>query len=221
MSNGFKSGVNATPVTRKVTTPAANAARLAVGAKLDPIEIKAIICYPSLVEPDPQSGNKYNALLLVRDEESQQMLQDLVGDATEQTFRSRQLPPGAHNPLRQADERTPSGELAFKHPVFRVEGGMVVRVKSGYQPTCVAGRDQQPIAASEIRGGDEVVVEVTAYGYSNQSQGVGLSFNRVWRTRKGEIAVERGSGGGANVRRLDRSNLRFDDPVGDAEPEAA
>lgn len=221
MSNGFKSGVNATPVTRKVTTPAANAARLAVGGKLEPIEVLATICYPSLVEPDPKSGDKFNALLLVTDPPSLQALEDLVGDASDQTFRSRQLPAGAHNPLRDANEKTVSGELAFKHPVFRVPEGKVVRVKSGFAPTCVWGPRQESIEASQIRGGDQVVVEVVAYGYNNQSAGVGLSFNRVWLVSKGDVTVERGSSGGANVRRLDRSNLRFDERLGDAEAEAA
>jgi hypothetical protein len=220
MSKGFKSSVPATAVTRKFT-PAANAARIVAGAKLDPIEILGTICYPSLVEPDPKSGDKYNALILVTDPASQQALIDLVGDAAEQTFRTRELPPGAHNPLRSADERAVSGEPAFKNPVFRVENGMVIRVKTGFQPTCVWGPQQTPIEPDQIRGGDHVVIETAAYGYNNQSSGVGLSLNRVWLVRKGEMSVERGSSASANVRRLDRSNLRFGDMPGHGESEAA
>jgi hypothetical protein len=219
--SGFKTGVPATPVTRKVNAPAANAPRLAPSGKLDPVEILGVICYPSLVEPDPKSGDKYNALILITDPMSQQALRDLVATASEQTFRTPELPRGAHNPLRSVDERTPAGELAFKHPVFRVPNGMVVRVKTGYQPTCVWGPQETPIEPGEIRGGDHVVVEVAAYGYANQSSGVGLSLNRVWLIRKGEVAVERGSSAAANVRRLNRSNLRFDDGFGGAEAEAA
>lgn len=220
MANGFKSSVAATPVTRKFT-PAANAARAAIGGKPDPIEVYGVICYPSLVEPDSRAGDKYNALILITDPDSQQALRDLVATVSEQTFRTPELPPGAHNPLRSVDERTVSGELAFKNPVFRVKDGMVIRVKTGFAPVCVWGPKEIPIDASQIRGGDHVIVEVAAYGFNNQSMGVSLSFNRVLLVRKGEVPVERGSGGGANVRRIDRSNLRFGDDPDSLHAEAA
>jgi hypothetical protein len=179
-------------------------------------EVKAIIAYPSLSTPDPKSGDKYTALLLIKDPEDQQALIDLVGDACAQTFRSRELPPGAHNPLRDSNERNLAGEFAFKHPVFRTPSGMVVRAKTGYPPVCVWGPNESEIASDEINGGDEVVVQLSAYGYSNQSQGVGLSLGRVWLIEKGITKIERGSGATANVRRIDRSRLRFNDGTGEA-----
>ncbi len=219
MKSGFKSGVPATPVT-KVVTPAANAARIASGAKLDPFEVYGTICYPSLTEPDPRSGDKFTAVLLVTDPASQQALRNGVSLASEQTFRSPELPPGAHNPLRSSDERTPSGELAFKHPAFRVADGMVIRVKTSFAPTCVWGPQEVPIDASQIRGGDTVIAEVQPYAFNNQSKGVGLSLNRVLLVQKGQVPIERGTGGG-NVQRIDRSNLRFSNAPGGVEAEAA
>jgi len=53
------------------------------------------------------------------------------------------------------------------------------------------------------------VVEVSAYGYDNQSSGVALSLGKIWLVKKGETKIDRGSGGG-NVKRLDRSRLQFD-----------
>lgn len=179
-------------------------------------EVRAIIAYPSLSTPDPKSGDKYNALLLIKDPEDQQALIDLVSAACEQTFRSPELPPGAHNPLRDSNERNHAGEFAFKHPAFRVSGGMVLRAKTGYPPVCVWGPNETEIASTEINGGDEVVVELTAYGFANQSQGVGLSLGRVWLVKKGDTKIERGSGATANVRRIDRSRLRFNDGAAEA-----
>ena len=61
-----------------------------------------------------------------------------------------------------------------------------------------------------------MVVQISAYGYSNQSQGVGLSLGRIWLVKKGETKIERGSGATANVRRIDRSRLRFNDGAAEA-----
>ena len=208
-TSAFKSSVSSS--TNRAAAPAVVASPAAT--KSGVIEIMGTLAYPSLVTPDPKSGDKFNTLVLVTDAESQQALRDLVADTSEQTFRKRELPLGAHNPLRDANERTPSGEMAFKHPAFRVEDGMVFRAKTGYQPECVWGPNETPIDPSEIHGGDQVVVQVSAYGYSNQSSGVALSLNRVWLIEKGVIRIERGTGAGANVRRIDRSRLRFGDVV--------
>jgi hypothetical protein len=45
---------------------------------------------------------------------------------------------------------------------------------------------------------------------------VGLSLGRIWLIKKGETKIERGSGAGANVQRIDRSRLRFNDGTGEA-----
>ena len=104
-----------------------------------------------------------------------------------------------------------AGEFAFKHPAFRVPGGMVIRAKTGFVPECVWGPNETPIGAEEITGGDTVVVQISAYGYANQSQGVALSLGRVWLIEKGQTRIERGTGAGVNVKRIDRSRLRFHD----------
>jgi hypothetical protein len=203
-TSAFKSSV--TSATKRTAMPAANA-----NAKPATIEIQATIAYPSIVAPDPKAGDKFASLFLVTDPDSQEALRALVAEASELTFRTPQLPPGAHNPLRDSDERTPSGEHAFKHPAFRVEGGLVFRAKTGYQPECVWGPSEVAVDPSEINGGDETVVQVSAYGYANQSSGVALSLGRIWLIRKGVQKIERGSGSAANVRRIDRSRLRFSD----------
>jgi hypothetical protein len=207
-TSAFKSSVS--PAQRTSQAPAVPAVALA------PVEVLGVLAYPSIVEPDPQSGNKFNTLVLITDPEDQQKLEELVAAACEQTFRSPKLPPGAHNPLRDANEKNHAGEYAFKHPSFRVAGGMVVRAKTAYQPQCVWGPEETEIDASEIHGGDKVAVQISAYGYSNQSQGVGLSLGRIWLIKKGETKIERGSGAGANIKRIDRSRLRFNDGTGEA-----
>ncbi len=207
-TSAFKSSV--TPAQRTAPAAAAPAAALA------PVEVLGVLAYPSIVTPDDKSGGKYNTLVLITDPEDQKKLEELVGAACVETFRSPQLPPGAHNPLRDANEKNHAGEFSFKHPSFRVPGGMVIRAKTAYQPTCVWGPNETEIDPSEINGGDQVVVQISAYGYSNQSQGVGLSLGRIWLVKKGETKIERGSGAGANVQRIDRSRLRFNDGTGEA-----
>jgi hypothetical protein len=205
-TSAFKSSV--TPATKRAAVSATPAAKAAA------IEIQATIAYPSIVSPDPRSGDKYNGLFLVTDPDSQEALRALVAEASELTFRTPQLPPGAHNPLRDSNERLPSGEFAFKHPAFRVEGGLVIRAKTGYQPETVAGPNEMPVDPAEINGGDLVVAQIGAYGYQNQSTGVALSLGRIWQIGKGKDRIERGAGSAANVRRIDRSRLRFSDEVG-------
>jgi hypothetical protein len=209
-TSAFKSSVYPTKIRKSVAAavPASAKSEAAV------IEVKGILAYPSLATPDPKSGDKYSTLLLVTDPEDQQALIDLVQVTTEQTFRSEELPAGAHNPLRESNEKNHAGEFAFKHPAFRVADGMVIRAKTSYMPRCVAGEAEVEVDPSEIAGGDLVVVQISAYGYSNQSQGVALSLGRVWLIEKGQNKIERGSSAGAgNVKRIDRSRLRFSSEV--------
>jgi hypothetical protein len=207
-TSAFKSSVSAA----QRTTPAVAAPAVAPA----PIEVLGVLAYPSIVTPDERSGGKFNALILITDPNDQKKLEELVAAACAETFRSPNLPPGAHNPIRKADEKNHAGEFAFKHPSFRVPGGIVIRAKTAYQPQCVWGPNEVDIDPSEINGGDQVVVQISAYGYSNQSQGVGLSLGRIWLIKKGEVKIERGSGAGANVQRIDRSRLRFNDGTGEA-----
>lgn len=183
------------------------------------VEVLATIGYPELVLSPASADNKRVALFLVTDPDSQQALIDLVADTSEAEFRSRDLPPGAHNPLRDSNERKASGEYAFRHPAFRVEGGLVFRGKTGFEVPCVWGPSELPIEASEVQGGDLVAVQVSSYAFDNQSKGIGLSMSRIWLLEKGRTKIERGTSQ-ANVRRIDRSRLRFGDS-GDAQAVAA
>jgi hypothetical protein len=65
--------------------------------------------------------------------------------------------------------------------------------------------------AAQIHGGDNVVVAINAYNYSNQSSGVALSLGPIWWVSKGEVAIERG-GGGSDFSGVDTSKLKFDTP---------
>jgi hypothetical protein len=208
-TSAFKQSVN---TVQKSVAPALTAKPEPQAVKSGGAEVRGIMAYPSIETPDERSGGKYNALLYVTDPEDQAVLAEMVADACEETFRTRTLPPGAHNPLRDCNEKTPSGEYAFKHPIFRTPGGIVLRAKTSYQPQCVWGPNETEISPSEINGGDEVIVTLSTYGYNNQSAGVAFSLGRIWLISKGEVRVERGSGAGANVRRIDRSKIRFTNP---------
>jgi len=204
----FKSTLS--PATKK---PIAQDAENSSSVRFAGAEIDCVLAYPNLVEKDPQS-DKYAVLLHITNPESQQTIIDMVGDSCFETFRTRELPAGAHNPIRDSNERNAAGEFAFKHPAFRVDGSIVIRAKTGYAPTCVWGPNETPIDASEISGGDNCVVQVSTYGYSNQSKGVAFSLGRIWLISKGTQKIERGTGANANVKRIDRSRLRFNE--GDA-----
>jgi len=208
-TSAFKQSVN---TVQKSVAPVVAAKAEQPAVRNGGAEIRAVIAYPALETPDERSGGKYNALFLVTDPEDQEVLAEIVAASCEETFRTRTLPPGAHNPLRDCSEKTPSGEYAFKHPIFRTPGGLVLRAKTAYQPQCVWGPNETEISPSEINGGDEVIVTLSTYGYSNQSAGVAFSLGRIWLVSKGDVRVERGSGAGANVRRIDRSKIRFTDP---------
>jgi hypothetical protein len=206
--SSFKTTASAS-ATKRATPAVAPPVEATDNAKAQVIEVLARIAYPEIKEPSPEAGGKHVALFLVEDAASREALEELVGDLSEATFRSRDLPAGAHNPLRDANERKPSGEYAFRHPAFRVNDGIVFRAKTAYQPACVWGPNEVPIDAGEIQGGDEVLVQISGYGYANQSRGVGLSMGRVWLVRKGDVRIERGTGSQAAVRRIDRSRLQF------------
>ena len=204
----------ATVKSASTTTSTINPAAAAVGANDDTpvsiaattVEILCTVAYPQIATPDEKSG-KFNLMAIVSEEQSQQALVDLVGNAAEAMFKNREFTGSMHNPLRDADEKNDAGEFTFKHPAFR-SAGMVARLKTGFAPKCVWGPNETEIDASEIKGGDECVIEVSAYGFDKKGKGVALSLGRIWLINKGKATIERGSGGN-NVQRLDRSNLRF------------
>lgn len=199
--------------------PGSNAATAETNAAdFKSVEILATICYPDLVTPDPQSG-KWQALFLVTDPESVEAVTALRDRAFADKFPRKEYTSMYHDPIRDANEKGPSGDFAFKHPIFR-EDGVVIRAKTGFEPTCVWGPNQSPIEAAEIHGGDQVVVEVGAYAFDNQSKGVSFSLGRIWLIDKGKVKVERGAGGSANVQRIDRSRLQFGSLGGGADEAA-
>jgi hypothetical protein len=174
------------------------------------IEVIATIAYPEISTPNEQSG-KFQALLLVKDQESIDGLVSIRDKSHREKFpNAKGYDSSFHDPIRDANEMTGAGEYAFRNKEFRVEGAVVIRPKTGFAPTCVWGPNQAPIDASEIHGGDEVVCEISAYSYSNQSRGTAFSLGKIWLIRKGTVRIERGAGGASNVKRIDTSRLKFD-----------
>jgi hypothetical protein len=114
---------------------------------------------------------------------------------------------GYWNPLRSGDELKPDGSRSFKDPAF--EGQMVFRAKTKYQPRLVSGPHRDPIDASDIRGGDHVIVAINAYSYRNQSTGVGLSMSAVWWVKPGETAIGGGAKGGSSFSDIDTDGVEF------------
>jgi hypothetical protein len=194
--------------------PAAKAAPAKSRQAPAPVELLGTLAYPCFQEVDEQSG-KYSCLLAIeKDSDSAQDLFDLVGDAAEYQFGERELDDSQHNPLRSSDEKNRAGEYTFKHPFFRTGDFWVVRLKTGFAPSIVWGPNETPTTADQVNGGDLVIIETGAYGYANQSSGVALSLGRVHLISKGDHKIERGTGS-SNVRRIDRSGLRFTNTTSD------
>lgn len=174
------------------------------------VAVVGTLAYPSISEPD--ENGKYSTLLIVDPkEETLHELIELVEDHAEALTGKRQLTGRHFDPIRDGDEPSKSGEgFAFKHPAFR--GKTVVRLKSNFAPKTVHGPRREPIAATEIHGGDEVAVGVSAYSYNNQSSGVALSLGAIWLTRPGDERIERGGAVGSSFGKIDASRLRFVNP---------
>jgi hypothetical protein len=174
------------------------------------VALVGVLAYPSVAQPD-ENGKHSTLVIIEPDEETLADLRELVADHAEATFGERTLGARHHDPIRSGDEPSRDGKgYAFKHPAFR--GKYVVRLKSSFAPNCVAGQRRDKIDPSEIRGGDHVVVEVSAFGFNNQSSGVGLSLNAIWQLRPGDVVIEKGGSSGSSFSKLDTSKLKFVDP---------
>jgi hypothetical protein len=172
------------------------------------IAVRCRIAYPEIVTPNSDTG-KFQAVLILEDEAAKQV-EALVGDVAEATFGARELKGRLLNPIRSGDEPNRSGDgLAFRDAAFR--GKTVVRAKSGFPPKCFQGRDREPITPDMIRGGDHCIVAVKAYGYNNQSAGVGISLGAIWFVKKGETTIERGGSGGSSFGNIDTNGIDFQD----------
>jgi len=184
-------------------TGAVNAAELKRG-----VALKAIIAYPQLVEPAERS-NKYEAIFIVDKGEPQfPALQTLIGDHLEVVSGSRTFSGRFHNPLRSGDEEGQNGGYAMRNEAFR--GKMFFRAKTQFKPKIFGGPTREVIDPSLVHGGDHVVVEVGAYGYNNQSAGVALSLNAIWRIKAGASRIEAGGNIGSSFQKFSAEDFDFD-----------
>lgn len=175
------------------------------------IQVICYVGYPEISEPN--EDGKYSVMCLVTDPASIESVKLLVGLESELGFKSKEIPAGAFNPIRSAQERKPDGEFAFKSPfINEKEGAIVFRAKSGFAPKTFFGPNQTACDAADIHGGDECVVEVSAYSYSNQSSGVAFSLGGIWQINPGNRELERGGSGGSFAG-FDASKLKFRKPV--------
>jgi hypothetical protein len=171
------------------------------------IAVVGTLAYPYFAVPDEQSG-KYSCILIVENDESTLAeLRELVADHAEALCGNRELNAKHIDPIRDGDEPGTNGGYAQKHPSFR--GQTFFRAKSNYQPKCFEGEARTPVDVTEIRGGDKVIQAVKAYHFNNQSAGVSLSLNGVWRIAKGNVIIERGGGGGSSFSRFDAGKVKF------------
>ncbi|MDC0572940.1 DUF2815 family protein [Luminiphilus sp.] len=174
------------------------------------LQIVCHVGYPEIAEPN--EDGKYSVLALVSDSAQIGAVEDLLKAECQLGFQSDEVPAGAFNPIRSAQEKKPDGEFAFKSPfINQKEGAIVLRAKSGFQPKTIFGPNQTPCDAADISGGDECVIEIAGYSYKNQSTGVAFSLNGVWKINAGNGVLERGGSGGA-FSGFDASKLKFRGP---------
>jgi hypothetical protein len=171
------------------------------------VVLHATLAYPSFTEPDEQSGKYATLAIIDPNDPTFAELEELVRDHSIDLCGEETLPARFHNPLRDGDERKDANTFTFKNDAFR--GKAVVRLKSAFQPACFAGEDRHSIEVSEIRGGDEVLVEVTAFNFSNQSSGVALSLGAVWKVADGKTRIEKGAASGGSFGGVDVSKFKF------------
>ena len=181
------------------------------------IAVAGRIAYPELTHLN-ERGFYACTFIMQPGTEDLERLKQLLQLNVRETFGGDQMPAGAHNPLRDANERKGDG-YAFKHDGFRVEGGKVFRCKSKFEVQTFATARRTPCNPADIRGGDECVVEVGVYGYNKQSSGVAISLSSVWLINPGTVRIERGGAAGGSFASYDVSKLNFNEPAPSAEPE--
>ena len=186
-----------------------------------PIQVNGILGYPNISEPD--ENGKYSALFLVKDPVVIAEIKALVKSEAALGFPelNGELPPGAHNPIRSAQERKADGRFAFKSEfINQEEGAIVIRAKSGFAPKTVSGEQQFPCDPADIEGGDEVSAVIRAYAYNNQSSGVAFSLDKVLLVNKGNGELQRGGSGGSFTFDVSKLNFRKPDMLS-SDPDAA
>ena len=186
-----------------------------------PIQISAIIGYPNLVDPD--ENGKYSVLFRITDPESIAAVKALALKEAERGFPelNGELPPGAHNPIRSAQERKADGTFAFKSEfINKAEGAIVIRAKSGFAPKTASGEKAIPCDPADIEGGDEVCAVITGYSYNNQSSGVAFSLGNILLVNKGDGELQRGGSGGSFAFDVSKLNFRKPDMLS-SDPDAA
>jgi hypothetical protein len=177
------------------------------------INVHGTLAFTSLTEPDQQSG-KFSTLLIIDPESKHyQELEALVQDHSIALTGEPDLPARFHNPIREGDEKKSATEYTMKDEAFR--GMKFVRLKSGYMPTLFTGENRVRTDISKAQGGDEVLIEVSAYNFSNQSSGVALSMGAIWLINKGERVIERGGASGSSFSNIDSSRFEFKTAIND------
>lgn len=173
------------------------------------VVVSATCAYPEVAELNERG--QYSCLFIVpKDSDDLQPLRQLLRFHIQSKFQQPTLPPGAFDPLRDADEMDQaSGQYKFKPQPFR-GGNVVFRAKSRYDVPVFDGEDRQLVHDKRIlRGGDPVLVELSAYAYSNQSQGVALSLASIWRIGAGDVLIEKGGSAGSAFAHYDTAKIRF------------
>lgn len=187
-----------------------------------PIQINGVIGYPNICDSD--ENGKYSALFLITEPETISAVKALFKKEAERGFPelNGELPPGAHNPIRSAQERKPDGSFAFKSEFINSkEGAIVIRAKSGFAPKTASGQQMLPCDPQDIEGGDEISAVITGYAYNNQSSGVAFSLGNILLVNKGNGELQRGGSGGSFAG-FDVSKLNFRKPdMLSSDPDAA
>lgn len=174
--------------------------------KSKPIALRVRTAWLNIAEP-AESG-KYEGVFAPETPEEAAKLEAVIQEGIEEGF-SGKLPKGGFLPQKDADARREDG--SFRYPEHLRDAPFVFNAKTKYQPKCYWTSRKVECSADEIVGGDDCIIEVTAFSYSNQAKGVGISLNSIWRVRKGDKAIVKGGASGRTFDGLDVSDLVFDD----------
>lgn len=160
------------------------------------LNVRGILAFPSLIEPSAQPAKpedlRYRATLLIPkgDADNLAAAKRLFDDAYQRGLTTKwggKKPPAVtfKNPLRDGDEE--------KANLDGFAGCWFINATTRRKPAVVR-RDLTPITREEdIWGGQEVVINLSAYPFSNQSNGVAFSLETIMILGPGEHRL----GGGA------------------------
>lgn len=169
----------------------------------------SVVCYTGWMDiAQPNQNGRYEAVAAPADDANAALMEEIVKEAIDHGFKG-ELPKGAFHPFKDADTRRDDG--SYRYPAHLRDLKFVFNAKTGFEPKCFATSRKIECDPSEIIGGDHCILEVTAYCYNNQSKGVGISLNSIWRIRKGETPIVKGGAAGRTFDNIDVSKLSFDD----------